>query len=68
MCGFPLGQIGDRIVDVEGENTESRLVAFAPNGRRELPHTWHYLGGARAGARPPCSQLSGARETLLAPA
>lgn len=32
MWRFRLGQISGRIKDVEGENTESRLVAFAPNG------------------------------------
>lgn len=39
MCGFRLGQISDRIEDVEGENTESRLLAFAPNGENSYENS-----------------------------
>lgn len=53
MWRFRLGQISGLIKDVEGENTESRLVAFAPIGEerifadRALPGRG--AGGAEAG-------------------
>lgn len=60
MWRFRLGQISDRLEDVESENTASRLVAFAPNGEERIPADRALPGRGRA-------QRSGAAGGIVGP-
>lgn len=54
---------------MEGENTESRLVAFAPNGEERTPANRALPGRGGAGPRPvkSGSQRSGAVGGIVSP-
>lgn len=68
-CGY-FDLVRKVIEDVEGENTESRLVAFAPTGEERTPADRTLpgpgAGGAEAGDVRVPSPPTGPRETLLA--
>lgn len=51
MWRFRLGQKSDRLEDVEGENTESRLVAFARTGEERTPADRVLPGRGAGGAK-----------------